>query len=78
MICEECKKAGQKSRVTCHGGSTTAVYCAPYYDEDGTYHHHDMNIVTSSYECSNGHRWTTQRHPKCPSCNWPDEEKKSA
>ncbi len=38
MICEECKKQGLKSRVTPGHGSSTAMYCAPFYDEDGKYH----------------------------------------
>jgi len=40
--------------------------CSPYYDEDGVYHHHDTNITTSSYSCSNGHEWTTKSRGKCP------------
>jgi hypothetical protein len=71
VFCAECQKAGLKSRVTPDGGSMTAMYCAPYYAEDGVYHHHDMNVVTLAFACSNGHHWTTTSHPKCPSCDWP-------
>ena len=64
--CPECKASGLKSRVTPHGGSRTLMRCSPYYDEDGVYHHHDTNITTSSYSCSNGHEWTTKSRGKCP------------
>jgi hypothetical protein len=73
MICQECKAAGQKSTVTPLGGSTTAMYCAPYYDEDGKYHHHDANVVTESFSCSNGHKWVSQKYNKCPGCDWPND-----
>jgi hypothetical protein len=73
MICEECKTAGQKSIVTPRGGVTTAMWCPPYYDEAGKYHHHDLNIVKESFSCSNGHQWTIDGHKKCPGCDWPNE-----
>jgi len=82
MICQECKNAGQKSIITALGGFTTSMYCAPYYDEEGKYHCHDMNVVGENFACSNGHRWTTQGHHKCPGCDWPNDvlgsEKKEA
>ncbi len=74
MICQECKAAGLKSRVTPHGGASTLMYCEPFYDEEGKYHHHDLNVLTSSFSCSNGHQWVTKSHPKCPGCDWPNDE----
>jgi len=69
MICEQCKAEGKTSRVTGLGGSRTLMYCAPYYDEEGRRHHHDFNITTSGYECSNGHHWETQSRGTCW-CGW--------
>ena len=53
MICPECKKEGKKSIVYPGYGSTTLMYCQPFYDENGKYHHHDMNTTTTPYSCSN-------------------------
>jgi hypothetical protein len=68
MKCPECIKENKKSCVSAHGGSTTLLYCEPWYDEEGKYHHHDWNTITSSYSCSNGHKWTEQRKAACPTC----------
>ena len=35
--------------------SGTLMYSAPYYDENGVYHHEDPNVYTTEYECSLGH-----------------------
>lgn len=79
MKCPECVKEGKKSRVTPSGGPVTAMYCAPYYDEDGAYHHHDRNLSTTNYSCSNGHQWQeTNPFPKCVSCDWPNVKEKVA
>ena len=45
MICPICKFKKIKSIVKPHGGSSTAMYCSPYYDENGNYHNHDLNII---------------------------------
>ena len=74
MICQECKAAGQTSRVSVGGGCTTAMYCPPFYDEEGKYHSHDLNTVTTSYSCSNGHRWSESGLTPCW-CGWPKETK---
>ena len=73
MICATCKAEGKTSRVFARGGSTTAAYYQPFYDEDGKYHHHDGNVRTASFECSNGHRWTEQSMGSCW-CGWPDKK----
>ena len=76
VFCPDCVKAGQTSRVTLLGGSTTDMFCAPFYDDDGAYHHHDLNITSESFSCSNGHRWASQSHSPCPNptCDWPNEK----
>jgi len=71
MKCKECINEGKKSRISPGMSSTTLAYYQPYYDEDGKYHHHDANITTTEYSCSNGHRWSenTSGHP-CLNCDW--------
>jgi hypothetical protein len=72
MKCPFCD--GQPSRIYPEGTEVTLMYCAPYYDEQGAYHHHDRNWRTSAYRCSNGHHWTEKKRAGCPSCEWPSEE----
>ena len=72
MKCPECVKEGKKSNVYPGMGTTTLAYCPPYYDNDGTYHHHDTNRTTMDYSCSKGHNWIESVRPHCPApnCNW--------
>lgn len=70
MKCKKCIDEGKKSRITPGMSSVTAMYCQPYYDEDGKYHHHDSNTTTTDYICSNGHRWTKSSRGRCGSCDW--------
>jgi hypothetical protein len=74
MICPRCKELDQKSTI--HGGLgfSTAMYCQPYYDEDGKYHHHDLNNHTWKYVCSNGHDILVVPSNKCESCDFGSEE----
>ena len=74
MICEQCVKENKKSKVFPHGGFTTAMYCPPFYDENGAYHSHDMNTRTDSYSCSNGHEWRESSTGSCW-CGWGKEKK---
>jgi hypothetical protein len=76
MICEECKKEGKKSTIHISNTACTAMYFPEYYDENGIRHHHDNNLLSTDYRCSYGHVWIRDRMPpKCPGCNWPEEEK---
>ena len=74
MICPECKRQGLKSRVYVGTSSVTLMYSAPFYDEEGKYHDHDPNTRTTSYSCSNGHKWVESSCGSCW-CGWPKEEK---
>lgn len=76
MKCPECVKAGTPSRVFIDGSSSTCMYCQPFYDEEGVYHHHDTNIFTDGYHCSNGHAWKTRRRGRCPAkgCDFNEAE----
>lgn len=75
MKCPVCAEQNLKSSVHPDGfGAVTAMYCAPWYDEEGRYHKHDMNTHTRGYSCSLGHRWVVSSGSKCPSCEWQIEE----
>ena len=71
MICPECQAEGEKSRVTLGGGSSTAMYAAPFYDEEGRYHNHDPNVFTYAWSCSRGHRGMESHRYQC----WCEQEK---
>jgi len=67
MKCEQCVEEGTKSRVTDRGSSKTLLGGSPsYYDEEGVYHHHDPNKITTAYTCSNGHTFVIRRLGSCP------------
>lgn len=69
MRCKQCVDAGLESKVYPLGSETTCVYYAPFYDEQGNYHHHDANAVRTSYRCSNGHKWVEVSRGSCW-CGW--------
>lgn len=77
MICSKCKDLGLKSRVTSGFGFSTAMYCAPYYDEEGVYHNHDANNHSWNYSCSNGHNFAISGHNKCCSCDFGKDSQKT-
>ena len=74
MKCPACAKQGLESVVTPGIGLCTAAYYIPFHDEDGNYHHHDENLTTTGYSCSNGHKWTESEKESCPheGCDWND------
>lgn len=74
MKCPECVKENKKSEVYPSVGSTTSIYCQPFYDEEGNYHDHDSNIITTEYRCSNDHTWQEKTTGSCW-CGWPGEIK---
>ena len=69
MICPKCKEQGRKSTIRVGVSMSTAMYCTPFYDEEGKYHHHDSNTTETSYTCSNGHEWTERTSGSCW-CGW--------
>lgn len=69
MICPYCKDEGKKSTVHIHGNqmSTLISYSSGHYDEGGTWvRHKDPNYHTSSYRCSNSHRFVVKRREGDP------------
>jgi hypothetical protein len=77
MICQECKTEGKKSRVYEGPSSTTCMYSPPFYDEDGKHHDHDPNTSTTSFSCSNGHKWSESSRGSCW-CGWPNKDNTDA
>jgi hypothetical protein len=78
MICPICKVKNLKSILKDYGSMVTCLYCIPFYDEDGNYHHHDRNNITTGYDCSNGHKFNIVTQKKCPqeNCDWNKKLKK--
>ncbi len=74
VICNECQSQGLKSAVQDCGSTSTMLACMPFYDEEGKHHYHNYNRVTTSFKCSNNHRFTKQRLNGCW-CGWKQEAK---
>jgi hypothetical protein len=74
LFCPACQRLNQKSRVYSEGGSSTLLYNAPYYDENGKYHNHDPNWYNTSYHCSEGHSFSISCRTSCASCDFGSEE----
>lgn len=72
MKCAECVAAGETSFVYCGSGTSTLMWCPPFYDEAGAYHNHDANTHTSQMSCSRGHQWAETSRNTCPQtgCDW--------
>lgn len=64
--CPECAAQDQRSRIYPGCTVVTAMCTDYYYDEDGVFHHHDPNVRSTDYTCSNGHRWFDSVIPECP------------
>ena len=73
MKCPVCEDLKMKSCVHILSSSTTLIGgMNPYYDEDGEYHNHDTNWVSTAYSCTRGHKWGETRQNPCdnPKCSW--------
>jgi len=66
MKCPQCIESGLRSTISIGGSFTTSMASASYYDEGGNYHHHDLNMTSTTYRCSNGHEWTGNSKSQCP------------
>ena len=75
MKCPVCFEKELKSNVYRGMSTSTLLYCAPYYDENGRYHSHDSNTHTTHYKCSNGHAWVESSKGICPSCDFGKDSK---
>ena len=62
MKCPICEKEDRKSNVYIGTTMSTLMYAESYYDENGDFHSNDPNTHTTSYSCSNGHKWSVIRN----------------
>jgi len=74
-FCLRCHRENKRSKVFSLGGHSTAMANADgeeFWDEDGVWHRHDVNVVTQMFQCSNLHRWQEKRRHRCPApdCDW--------
>lgn len=60
LFCPICVKESNKSTVFIGLSMTTLMCTQEYYDEDGKYHFHNPNTITTEYSCSNGHKFTNK------------------
>lgn len=70
MKCPQCAFDGEKSTLRIDGSSCTLMGYSSFYDEDGIYHSHDPNRITSGYLCSRGHRIVETGFRICPNCEY--------
>lgn len=68
-----CTECGALAKTGGTWGYSTAMYCAPFYDETGRQHVHDRNTHSVSYVCRNDHNFTVTRKGECW-CGWPTQE----
>lgn len=73
MRCPECIADGERSRITIHGGTTTALPWSEHYDEDGVRHAHDPNTTATVLICTRGHQWTDEQQPACSVGDYPEK-----
>jgi len=73
MICPECKRLGQRSKVYPGMCTSTLMAVSRYYDEDGNLHTHDPNKWRTQYRCSRGHAWIENRRNECKACKEKEE-----
>jgi len=56
MICPACQREGKQSRIKLLGYIVTSMCAHEFYDEQGRYHSHDPNSMSTSARCSAGHQ----------------------
>jgi hypothetical protein len=61
MLCPECQRDGEKSRVSEGVCWSDAVYRPGYHDEDGRYHAGTPVRLHCTYSCSRGHQFVVER-----------------
>jgi hypothetical protein len=75
MKCPACAQQNKKSTVQTGPSMSACVSYSGYYDEDGKYHHHDDNAVTTDCRCSNGHHFAYSPANTCW-CGWEGKKEK--
>jgi len=69
VMCPHCRKLHTTSASYRISSTVTLFDCPSFYDENGKYHHHDLNKETVTYQCSNNHTWTVDYMGSCW-CGW--------
>lgn len=75
MKCQKCIEENKTSRIFIGGSMSTLLHSSNYFDEEGVMHNHNPNKITSTYQCSNGHRWTEDGYENCKNCDYGHAEK---
>ncbi len=75
MKCPVCQEKNLKSCVYPGTSTMTAAFYQPYYDENGIYHSHNGNAMTTEYSCSQGHSWIEKTTGCCPNCDFGSDKK---
>ena len=66
MICSECRKHGQRSRVyIIDSYYDLQIAQDRFFDEEGHWHVHDTNTSTTTYQCTNNHKWSETKYSMC-------------
>jgi hypothetical protein len=66
MICNTCRNENTRSKVYVMDSIYDLKQSQDrFFDEDGTWHVHDVNPTTTYYKCSNGHEWSEMKYAIC-------------
>ena len=77
MKCPECVIEDKKSFVNVGISIRTLMSDDAFYDKEGNYHFHSLNTISTSYYCSNGHKWVEESRDACRSCNFNHEQERT-
>jgi hypothetical protein len=66
MICNECKQNNLRSRVYILDSFYDLQEAQDrFFDEDGKWHVHDTNSITTKYRCTKNHEWSQVKYATC-------------
>jgi len=71
-LCYQCYEEGFENELEFQKMSQTVMAVNEFYDDDGL-HHHDPNVISTYYKCSEGHELVLMERSLCPICNWPND-----
>jgi hypothetical protein len=77
VACPECVAQSLDSQVQRHAGPmVTMMEWAPHIDDAGVEHHHNPNVHTETWTCSQGHEFQCTWYAPCPACGPAEPEKR--
>ena len=66
--CPTCKADGVVCRATSvEKKQITRLKPVEYWDEEGLYHWHDLNMIKATWRCLKGHKWSEEVR-RCEKC----------